>query len=266
MSSAELANRSHVPLSTVYKIFQGKTMKPRGETLWALEEALGFYHSEEDSSVVQEETSYGDYHAGTEAKQEFYKKQGEYTIDDYYNWPEDRRIELIDGVIYYLDEIVDGRIAGPHGRHQFVSRDLLLALQQYIDKNNGDCQVLTAPLDVQLNEEDEDIVQPDVMIICDRSKFQERSVVGAPDFVAEIISPSSRGKDSNIKLVKYKQAGVKEYWLIDPERQTVQTYVFGEINQVDFFNFQDDIPVSIYDGKCKVNFSKTAELLDSLYS
>lgn len=265
MSSAELSMRSGVPLSTVYKIFQGRTMKPHGDTLWALEEALGFYHTDEDPQVIREESTYGSYNAGTEAKKDYHKKQGEYTIEDYYNWPEDRRIELIDGVIYYLDEIVDGRIAGPHGRHQIVSGDLYTKLRQFVEENKGECVVLTAPLDVQLDEEDDDIVQPDLMIICDKAKFKGHGIVGAPDFVAEIISPSSKDKDSDIKLVKYKRAGVREYWVLNPERKTVQTYVFGEINKVDFHDFNEDIPVAIYDGKCTINLSKTAEFLDSVY-
>lgn len=265
MSSTELAMRSGVPLSTVYKIFQGRTMKPRGETLWLLEEALGFYHDNDAQDFFREDLSYGSYNEGSEAKNEYHKKQGEYTIDDYYNWPESRRIELIDGVIYYLDEIVDGKIAGPHGRHQLVSTDLVNILYKYVGDNKGECIVLSAPLDVRLDEEKDDIVQPDVMVICDRSKFHEEGIVGAPDFIAEILSPSTRGKDANIKLAKYKQAGVREYWLIDPQQKAVQTVVFDEINRLDFYSFTDDIPVAIYDGKCKVNFTKTAELLDGIY-
>jgi len=146
-----------------------------------------------------------------------------------------------------------------------VLTDLVFILRQYIKENNGDCLVLPAPLDIRLDAEKDDIVQPDVMIICDKSKFTEQGVVGAPDFVAEILSPSTRNKDASVKLTKYKQAGVREYWLIDPMNQSVQTFTFGEINKLDFYSFKDDIPVAIYDGKCKVNFSNTAELIENIY-
>ena len=139
------------------------------------------------------------------------KKQGEYTISDYYAIPEDVRAELIDGVIYDM--------APPLSVHQLLSAKIHGYLARYIEKKGGSCIPFFAPIGVQLDKDDKTIVEPDILIVCDRNQITRRGIYGAPDFVIEILSESTKKKDSYLKLMKYQNAGVREYWLVDPEKK-----------------------------------------------
>lgn len=125
------------------------------------------------------------------------------------------------------------------------------------------CHPYLSPLDVQLDGDEQTMIQPDVMVCCDPKKAVGGRIVGAPDFVAEVISPSSRQRDRHLKLSKDKSAGVREYWLIDPDRRKVLVYLFSEEEDDDvaLYSFDHSIPVGISDGKCEVCL---AELLQSL--
>ena len=144
-------------------------------------------------------------------------RQGTYTIRDYYVLSEDRRMELIDGYIYDM--------ASPTKIHQFILSQIYLQLAPCVDAHPG-CMSYFAPLDVRLDNDDYTIVQPDLMILCDSADHDIRRVNGAPDFVIEILSASSRFHDMFRKLYKYKSAGVREYWIIDPEKKRVTVYDF----------------------------------------
>ena len=146
------------------------------------------------------------------------KKQGEYTISDYYAIPEDVRAELIDGVIYDM--------APPLSVHQLLSAKIHGYLARYIEKKGGSCIPFFAPIGVQLDKDDKTIVEPDILIVCDRNQITRRGIYGAPDFVIEILSESTKKKDSYLKLMKYQNAGVREYWLVDPEKKKVIVYDF----------------------------------------
>ena len=132
----------------------------------------------------------------------FVKKQGDYTLEDYYAIPDDIRVELIDGVIYDM--------SAPTSVHQLLTGFLFTQFMNHVMKEKGSCLPIVSPIDVQLDCDDRTMLQPDVVIVCDRKKVVHRCVYGAPDFVLEILSPSSRKKDSIIKLNKYMNAGVRE--------------------------------------------------------
>lgn len=167
------------------------------------------------------------------------KKDNTYTIDDIYALPEGERAELIDGKIYYM--------APPSRTHQKISWKLHQAIANYIDANNGGCEVYAAPFAVFLNNDEVNYVEPDISVICDPSKLDEKGCHGAPDWIIEIVSPSSKPRDYLTKLFMYRMAGVREYWIVDPDKQLIMVYEF-EKNTVEQYNFSEDIPVGIYDG------------------
>ena len=244
-SYEQIAEMSGVPLSTVQKVFSGATQSPRYDTLVAIEKILV-----NDSSSAVRETA-------CEYGKGLGKKQGEYTIEDYYNWPDDERIELIDGVIYDM--------ATPLIVHQDIVGEIGFILKSYIKKKKGKCKVYDMPVDVQLDCDNRTMVQPDIQIVCDREKFTERVVFGAPDFVLEVLSPSTRKKDMTIKLNKYVHAGVREYWIVDPKKEIVIVYEIGEKEedmQVSFYTFESQVPVRIFDNACMVDFKEIKEYIE----
>ncbi len=165
-----------------------------------------------------------------------------YTLDDIYALPEGKRAELIDGYIYYM--------APPSRKHQRLTVELSTFINNYIKSNNGSCEVDIAPFAVFLNNDDKNYVEPDISVICDPKKLNEKGCVGAPDWIIEIVSPGSRRMDYYIKLFKYRTAGVREYWIVDPDKNRVTVYTFDmdDMNDVNEYTFTDDIPVSIYPG------------------
>lgn len=142
-----------------------------------------------------------------------------HTIEDIYALPDGQRAELIDGEMYML--------APPSSRHQEILMNLSSSIHQYIKYGQGDCKVFPAPFAVFLNEDDRTYVEPDISVICDKSKLDDRGCNGAPDWVIEIVSPSSKRMDYLIKLLKYQKAGVKEYWVVDSERKSIMVYDFA---------------------------------------
>lgn len=162
-----------------------------------------------------------------------------YTIEDIYALPEGERAELIDGKIYYM--------APPGTRHQALVMDLSYQIKDYIERNNGECDVLPAPFAVFLNENDKNYVEPDISVICDKDKVTEKGCQGAPDWIIEIVSASSRKMDYYTKLFKYRTAEVREYWVVDSDKNTVTVYDF-ENDNMEEYSFGEDVPVGIYKG------------------
>lgn len=165
-------------------------------------------------------------------------KSNTYTIDDIYALPEGQRAELIDGQIYDM--------APPSPMHQELVMELSATLRDYIKKNGGPCKVYPAPFAVFLNEDDRNYVEPDISVICDPSKVDSRGYQGAPDFIIEIVSPSSQRMDYLTKLFKYRTAGVREYWIVNPLQRTVQVYSFEGTEDSTQYSFDDEITVTIY--------------------
>ena len=162
-----------------------------------------------------------------------------YTIDDIYALPEGERAELIDGQIYYM--------APPNRNHQTIARELFSTINSYIKSNGGSCEPFFAPFAVFINENDKNYVEPDICVICDTNKLNDKGCVGASDWIIEIVSPSSRPMDYYKKPFIYRTADVREYWIVDHERNLVTVYDFQNDSAANY-TFADNIPVSIYPG------------------
>ena len=162
-----------------------------------------------------------------------------YTIEYIYALPDGERAELIDGQIYYM--------APPNTRHQRISGFLHNQIYNHIQDKNGECEVFPAPFAVFLNDDDMNYVEPDISVICDKNKISDKGCQGAPDWVIEIISPSSRAMDYFTKLFQYQKSGVREYWIVDPIKQRVTVYFF-EKELVEEYCFGEEVPVGIYEG------------------
>lgn len=164
-----------------------------------------------------------------------------YTEEDYYNLPENVRAELIDGQIYYM--------AAPGRIHQEILGFLFKKIAYYIDSKKGFCKIYPAPFAVKLFEDDnKTVVEPDISVICDPSKLTERGCTGAPDWIVEIVSPSNSSHDYVRKLNLYMDAGVREYWIVNPIEQEVLVYFLERDKfKVKFYTFQDKIKVNVYD-------------------
>ncbi|MBO5303667.1 MAG: Uma2 family endonuclease [Lachnospiraceae bacterium] len=166
-------------------------------------------------------------------------KENIYTTDYIYSLPEGQRAELIDGVIYDM--------APPNRLHQELVMNLSAEIRDYIKKNNGDCKVYPAPFAVFLNADNRNYVEPDISVICDKDKLNDKGCNGAPDWIIEIVSPSTKRIDYGIKLFKYRNAGVREYWIVNPLTRTVNVYDLITDECSDQYTFEDDIKVCIYD-------------------
>ncbi len=237
-----IAELSGVPLGTVQKIFAGVTDSPRYDTLQALEKAF-----RDNLPDMLKEPVLG-YQS---------KRQREYTLRDYYELPEECRVELIDGKFYDM--------AAPSTIHQALSLAIGQKISGYIMGKKGKCVPFTAPVDVQLDCDDRTMVQPDVLVVCDRSKIIRRCVYGAPDFIIEILSASTRKKDMTLKLTKYAEAGVCEYWLVDPDKRKIIVYDLENEEIPAIYGFDAKVPVGIFDGECEIDFAEIYEYISFLY-
>jgi len=165
-------------------------------------------------------------------------EEKKYTIEDIYNLPEGTRAELIDGQIYYM--------APPSSKHQEISMELSRLIANHIKSKDGPCKVYPAPFAVFLNEDDTKYVEPDISVICDKDKLDDKGCHGSPDWIIEIVSPSSKRMDYHIKLFKYHTAGVREYWIVDHAKNRIMVYNFESEDTLDY-TFQDKVEVNIYD-------------------
>ena len=162
-----------------------------------------------------------------------------YTVEDIYALPEGERAELIDGQIYYM--------AAPGRKHQQLLGAVYRKIADYIDSHGGECEVDIAPFAVFLNRDSKNYVEPDISVVCDQGKLDDRGCFGAPDWILEIVSPSSRSMDYFKKIFKYRSAGVREYWVVDSERQSVTVYNFEQDDMAEY-SFGEEIPVGLYRG------------------
>lgn len=270
LSYMDIAERSGVPLSTVQKVFCRATSTPRNKTLLALGNAFEEFQSER---LYLCDPAYE-----AEIKGKTYKKKdlehyegilsGETnaidlssyenkSIDDYLALPNDVRVELIDGVFYDM--------AAPSYLHNQIAIQIWKALDDYIYKNNGKCSASIAPTDVQLDKDDKTMVQPDVLVTCDRDKITYARVVGAPDLIIEVLSESNWYHDVYRKKSKYESSGVREYWIVMPKQSKIIVYFFKKSSKPIEYTFNDIIPVNIWDGKCTIDFKVISERLDYLF-
>ncbi|MCI8315652.1 MAG: Uma2 family endonuclease [Lachnospiraceae bacterium] len=161
-----------------------------------------------------------------------------YTIEDIYNLPDGQRAELIDGELYMM--------ATPSTEHQRLVTEFTYLIKDYIRHNNGVCEIFPAPFAVFLNAKNDIYLEPDISVICDKNKLTDEGCKGAPDWIIEVVSPSSRSMDYNKKLLKYGTAGVREYWIVDPTKQLIMVYNF-EQDTFEQYSFLDKIKAGIYE-------------------
>lgn len=267
MTTSALAKLSGVPVGTINKIMTGETKSPRYDTLAALEKVL-FPEEQRGVSYNYNERAAKpigcvregnlSYTASRQDEKEIgTKKQGEYTLTDYYALPEDVRAELIDGELIFME--------APDFAHQFIISELSFLLTSYIRQKQGTCLVLTSPLDVQLDCDDRTMVQPDILVSCQRERRNTRGIYGAPDMVIEVTSPSTKKRDYSKKMVKYMEAGVREYWIVDLQKRVLITYFFEEDMIPHVYTFESEIPVRMFQAECKIDFKGIAERMQGSY-
>lgn len=255
-SYEKISELSGVPVGTLQKIFSGETSSPRYKTIMALSDVLG-----DKGDIYEAHESAGAYNAiyikgqKNEASTSIY--EGEKTLDDYLALPEGTRIELIDGKFYDM--------AAPTTIHQSIGFEICYLFKNYVSKNGGKCVPFIAPTDVQLDCDNRTMVQPDVLVVCDRNKITRARIVGAPDLVVEVVSPTNMVTDVMIKLFKYKNAGVREYWIVYPDEKRVTVFDFEKDIGPKDYSFEDTIPVAIWDGDCKIDFSYIYSQIEFMY-
>ncbi len=179
-----------------------------------------------------------------------------FTYEDYENFSKGIHVELIDGVPYPWNgskpvyDLADPiYMEGASQRHQEVSGELFVQFHTFL--RGKPCKVFHAPFDMRLSPEKKrgNILEPDILVVCDKDKFNGKYCLGAPDLVIEIISPSTENKDTGIKLCKYTNAGVREIWIIEPEDKVVAVYVReGERHYVQHYINPKEIPVTVLEG------------------
>jgi Uma2 family endonuclease len=155
-----------------------------------------------------------------------------YTYADYLRWFDDVRREVINGIIHAM--------SAPWTKHAKILSRLNFSIALYLHKRQGNCEVFFAPFDVRLTTVDKttdqevtSVVQPDILVVCDPSKIDEKGCIGAPDFIVEITSPSTRKRDCSAKLYLYEAAGVKEYWIADQKTDTLHAFVLQSNGKYD---------------------------------
>ena len=265
LTDSQIAAMSGVPLSTVQKIFGGIDFSPEYKSLQALEKVFAGCSQQEkpcypdflsDPSVPyghRESKSYPLLPDGV---------QGEYTASDLETLPEDAHVELIDGVIYDM--------AAPNNIHQIILGELYDQIRQCIKSCGEDCFVFFGPSDVWLTKDGKNVLQPDLYVLCDRSMLGVNGhTIGAPPFVVEILSPSTRGRDLLLKNYKYSISGVREYWCIDPVQKSVFVYDYSKDadgTHPHHYTFSDVVSIGISEGKCSIDFKEISQVLEKFFS
>jgi len=177
------------------------------------------------------------------------KEDRRFTYHDYCGWPEGERWELIDGVAYDMSP-------APSRHHQGLSRELVLRIGGFLA--GKPCTVYSAPFDVRIpsfpNQDDDDIdtvVQPDIVVVCDRSKLDDKGSRGAPDMVVETLSPSTAAKDLKVKLALFERCGVREVWFLHPAERIVTMYLLSDqarYGRPAYFGAKDTLESSVLAG------------------
>jgi len=179
------------------------------------------------------------------------ERTGRYTYADYVTWDDDQRWELIDGEAYLM--------SAPIRVHQEIIGNLFYQLKNFLKGKH--CKVYLAPFDVRLNADTEDntVVQPDILVMCDHAKLTREGSIGAPDMLVEVLSPSTSARDRKVKFDLYRKFGVREYWIVDPETKTTAAHVLKDGEYITrAYSDKDSAPVYVLEG-CIVDFTEIYE-------
>lgn len=301
----EIAKKSGVPISTIQKIFGGLVKKPRSKTLESLSEVFIYYDwknigslATEDGlytrdqldtiGMVAEEHQYDvlkknrgisdesystTYSKGSSAinldensTSDIFTQTG-YTYNDYtkLELPKGIRVEVLDGKLIKME--------APTTRHQIIAGELFVICRDYVRKNKGKCVPFISPVAVRLGYKedgsDKTVLEPDFLIVCDKNKILgAKTVNGAPDFVVEVISPSNRKYKMYEKMNKYRECGVREYWVIDYDKDKIIKYNFVKDGEIFMYSFADKVPVDIYaanDDPLVIDFAEIKEYIESIF-
>ena len=262
ISVAQLSASTGIPAGTLAKIFSGATKNPRVDTVNALEQffrsghsrgdmesydgiipgkSMDFDHCTVNDGILNDGVIKGDIpddsiangtrlnysigHASSMLCERAVKygaepaEQGKYTVRNLSTMPEGVPIELINGVLY---DMASASLV--HNEIAFYIRD---CFNDHIRSKKGSCRAILAPTDVYILNDDSNVFVPDLSVVCDKTKLKEKGIYGAPDFILEVLSPSTCSKDMNIKFNIYKKAGVRELWYIDPMHRILIRHVFS---------------------------------------
>ena len=233
-SYKQLERFTAIPAATIRRLINGQTKKPRMDVMFSLSAVLR--PSSRDDTI---------------------KRQENYDLEDYLSFSEDDRMEMIDGILYELP--------GPDEGHQFVLGAIFHSLYGQIHDHGNVCFPFMAPLGVQLDKDDKTVVQPDIFLAGNSSFFKEGRYQGAPELVVEIISRETVQKDFQIKYMKYKLAGVKEYWIVDASRRRVITWVFKEETASGIYCYDEQVPVMAFKGAFAVDFPRIWKEMDAYF-
>jgi len=176
-----------------------------------------------------------------------------FSYADYLTWTEDEMKEIINGIVYSF--------SAPVRKHVAATGAFFGKAWNYIKRRRGKCKIYSAPFDVRLSKTGEtaddkiyNVVQPDICVICDESKLDEKGCIGAPDLIVEVFSPSTRKRDANEKFLLYESSGVCEYWLVFPEAKAVTVFLlqpngkFDDGTSYEVIKGQTQVPVQTLEG------------------
>lgn len=274
-SFRQLSELTGLPLGTIQKVFNGETKAPRYQTLHALERVLApdrnhgmvFQYADPVSpSVLRERAAVYRFEKDPPSfdKTEYALNrdgflEGPYTYDDYEKLPDDRQKELIHGVFYDM--------SSPRYSHQMIQANLIVQFTTELQKNGLNCDVV-GPVDTLLEENDKTVVQPDLSVIChpDPERIHDGKIWGAPDLIVEILSPSTRSRDMNLKLQLYRHAGVREYWMIDPDDRILFQIVFQAKDILTIHKFKEKVDVAISGGKIRIDLKPLLGIVNSPFA
>lgn len=261
LSYEMISKRTGIPLSTVSKVLTGATKAPRRNTVKQLTEYFQTLLPEDVAEAVMMQSIQRDAPGNI------------VTYAERDSFPEERRTELIDGVLYDM--------ASPSVFHQELCFQIAQQLRECIRKEKRNCRALMAPADVVIQETDPaTVLQPDVFVICDKEKVRGKQgrlgpgtrYYGGPELVIEVLSPSTRRKDAGLKLAKYIDAGVGEFWVVDPDSRKVIVYNLDAYRDTDkhaellyLYGFDQRVPVRISEGRCEIDFASIVKDIEDFY-
>jgi Uma2 family endonuclease len=176
-------------------------------------------------------------------------------VSDYYALPDGQRAELIDGVFYDM--------SAPAYVHQQIIEEIVFQISSYIRKKHGMCQIVPSPVDVRLDRDERTMVQPDAVVVCGdhKDRIRKWGIMGAPDFVLEVLSPRTRRKDLHLKCTKYLTAGVREYWILDPDKRKLLIWR-GEESLPELFELSGKVELLVFDEPMMVDLDMVQQLIN----